>query len=270
MTVAGGMLFGLSDASLWAGAWSQQKGQGLAITTYRYYGTHKVFSGSGSLVKSENGGHFTKNEANLYLEYGVTNNITLLGNFFLQHVSSSDRVSGRDSNFGLSQQEVGARWQFSNKPVAQSFQLLVGFPGGSDATPVLDNNQWDFELDYFIAKSFKCLGRDAFVELGGGPRFRTGAPADQLRWFATLGYSITHQWQIFGQLEGTHGLGNDSPQTVGNNVTVTTNYTLLKAGLTVAYNINDRWALSAGPFIHYYGKNTGAGGGVQAAVWYRF
>lgn len=269
--VCGIMLFGLSDIPANAAAWSQQKGKGLGILTYRYYGTDKAFTENGTLVKNDNNGTFRQHELNLYVEYGLPKNITLIGNFFLQNVTSSDDVNGSHSTSGLSQQEIGARWQFSHSP-AQALQFIFAFPGGysMNDNPVLGNNQLDFELLYFIGDSFQCFNRKAFWELGGGVRFRTGAPADQLRWFGTLGYSFNKNWDVYAQLEGTHGLGNGSTQNVGNNITLTTDYTLLKATLNVAYNFNDRWTLSAGPFINYYGKNTGGGGGVQASVWYRF
>lgn len=263
------MMFGLSDIPAGASAWSRKPGEGLGIITYRYYQTDKSFTENGSLITNDNGGKFKQHEANLYIEYGLPKDFTLIGNFFLQHVTSSDNF-GSQSNFGFSQQEVGVRWQFSHG-IAQALQFKFGFPGGysTHSQPALTNDQCDFELMYFIGDSFNVANRKAFWSLGGGYRLRTGAPADQLRWLATAGYTLSPKVEVFGQLEGIHGLGNGREQKV-DNVTITTDYTLLKASVNLAYHFNDRWTASAGPFIHYYGKNTGGGGGVQASLWYRF
>jgi len=268
-SIGGLMMFGLSDIPAGASAWSQKPGEGLAILNYRYYQTDKAFTENGALITNDNGGSFEQHEANLYIEYGLPKDLTLIGNFFFQHVTSSDD-DATNSNFGFSQQEVGLRWQFSHG-IAQAFQFKFGFPGGYSANsePLLSNNQCDFELLYFIGDSFTLAKRNAFWSLGGGYRLRTGAPADQLRWLATAGYNLSRHFEIFGQLEGIHGLGNGREQKV-DNISITTDYTLLKASLNLAYHIDDRWTLSAGPFVHYYGKNTGGGGGVLASLWYRF
>ncbi|GAB4250776.1 MAG: hypothetical protein OHK005_17850 [Candidatus Methylacidiphilales bacterium] len=257
-----------------AGAWAQPEGRGLSILTYRFYETDQVFDDNGARRDLPNGGEFTKHEANLYVEYGLPHRLTLIASLFLQDLHYSDDAGASDSNFGLSDPEVGLRWQFLEKEhwpkMALQFVTKVPGPYSLSDTPILGNDQFDFETVLFVGDNHKLLGRDGFWEIGFGPRARLGAPSDQLRWFATIGWRLTERFEWIGQLEGTHGLGNDRPQVIGENVTATTDYTLLKATMQGVYHLNQNWSISAGPVIHYYGEKTGAGGGAQASLWFRF
>lgn len=257
-----------------AGAWAQPEGRGLSLLTYRFYQTDEGFDGHGNRQDFANDGEFTKHEANLYVEYGLPYRVTLLGNFFLQHLSFRDDVNGRDAQFGLADQELGVRWQFLEREglPRMAVQTLVKIPGPYRLgdTPPLGNDQVDWESVLYVGDNHRLLGCAGFWEVGIGPRFRFDEPSDQLRWFATLGWRVTEKIEWIGQLEGTHGLGNERPQRIGNNITATTDFTLLKASMSGIYHVNEQWAVSAGPMIHFYGENTGAGGGAQASLWFRF
>src|SRR4051812_29722874 len=66
-----------------AGAWAQPKGHGLTIMTYVFYTTDQQFGDGWTLESFSDSGRFTKNEWNLYVEYGLFDRVTLVGNFFL-------------------------------------------------------------------------------------------------------------------------------------------------------------------------------------------
>jgi protein XagA len=254
-----------------AGAWAQKENEGLALGTYRFYSTDQEFESNGHVRDFQNNGEFRKHEWNFYLEYGITSKLTAVGNFFLQELEFENNTNGLDSNLGFPNQELGLRYQFASLP-AQSVQILVSFPGtySETTTPLLGNNQVDIEPFYFVGNGFEMSGRHGFWELGFGPKFRMQAPSDQLRWLATLGMSWSKSWETILQFEGTHGIGNDQRQTVGNNITVTTDYTLIKATGSLMYHIDNHWTVSAGPTFHVYGENTGAGGGGQISVGRKF
>jgi protein XagA len=252
-----------------AGAWAQQPGHGLAIATYRFYATGNEFDNSGwGITRFSNDGKFLKNEASLYLEYGLLKDVTLIGNFFFDQVEFATKNS-IDRNAGFSDQQLALRWQFSHR-IPQSFQFTVQFPAGYSLndTPVLGNNQVDLELDYFVGGNFKLNELYGFWEAGAGYRYRTGAPADQIRWYTTLGIPLSTCLQILVQAEGTHGLGTNETQRIGNNVTVTTNYQLIKLSSSLIYKLTKSISLQVGPTFDFFGQNTGEGGGVQAAIWY--
>jgi len=250
-----------------AGAWSQPKGDGLAIMTYRFYGTDSSFNMRGDRVNYADGGYFAKHQMNLYVEYGLLDRLTFIGNFFYDFVSSDNNFT-QDGNNGFPYQELGLRYQFYDVP-AMSFQALVSIPTSSnEATPALSNNQFDYEFAYYLGGNYSIFGYDAFWDLGVGYRVRTGAPSDEFRWYATTGVILSEDWEVFLQAEGIHGLGGDRPQFIGNNVLLTTDFQLIKLRMSVVYHIDENWSLQAGPVVHIWGNNTGAGGGAEAAVWY--
>jgi hypothetical protein len=258
-----------NSQSCFAGAWAQAPGHGIAIATYRFYGTGNEFDNSGwGITRFSNDGKFFKNEASLYLEYGLLKDITVIGNFFFDQVEFADKNS-IDRNAGFSDQQLALRWQFSHK-IPQSLQFTVQFPAGYSLndTPVLGNDQVDLELDYFLGGNFKLNQLYGFWEAGAGYRYRTGAPADQIRWYTTLGIPLNDCFQLLIQAEGTHGLGSN--QTIGNNVTVTTNYQLIKLSSSLIYRLTKSISLQFGPTLDFFGQNTGAGGGLQAAIWYNW
>ena len=106
--------------------------------------------------------------------------------------------------------------------------------------------------------------------MGIGYRFRFEPPADEIRWYATTGRQFTEQWGAIFKAEGIHGLGNDTRQTTGDNVTITTNFQLIKVTALGMYRFNEHWTITAEPTAYLWGQNTGAGGGAELSVWYEF
>jgi len=262
-------LFGAALSNANAGAWAQPKGSGLAITTYRFYGTGDNFNSRGERVSYGNDGYFSKNQINVYAEYGLLDRLTIFGNFFYDFVNYNDNFSSQSNN-GFPYQELGVRYQFFDEP-AMSFQVLAGIPtSGGSRQPALSNNQFDYEFAYYIGGNYKIFGYDAFWDIGVGYRLRTGAPSDEFRWYMTTGVKFNEYWEAFFQAEGIHGLGNNQRQFVGNNVLLTTDFQLIKLRMSVVYNINKSWSLQAGPVLHVWGNNVGAGGGAEVSVWYKW
>ena len=266
-------------ATLRAGAWSQKEGEGMVIENYTFYTTSHVFDASGTRVAMSNNGTFQKQELNTYAEYGVTSQFTLTGNFFADRYTFGTNNGPTDTNMGFTNQEIGGRYQFSGASgdkdkttLAQSAQLLFSFPTGYSmtATPVLGNDEYAIEADYFIGSPWKNDGTTGFWEAGAGVRFNIGAPSDQLRWWATGGVDFSKRWKLITQFSGIHGLGDDKRQTVGNNVTLATDYALVKSTISAVFEIDPKWSISFGPTVDLYGVNTGAGYGGQFGVWRRF
>jgi hypothetical protein len=263
-------LLALSSTSQ-AGAWTRSKGDGLAVLSYYFYSTERQFDDGWGQEEFGFNGEFTKNEWNLYVEYGLTDELTLIGNFFLDGLAFENEF-GRDTNFGLADQEVGLRFRLAQK-IPQALQLLVKIPGPYDVndSPALGNGQTDVELDYFIGHPFPFGSRWGFLDLGVGYRLRTAEPADELRWYFTGGVQINDWLDVyFLEASGIHGLGNDTPQFVGDNILLTTDFDLIKMGASVLVEPTPGWILQAGPYWHIAGRATGAGGGFKVAVWREF
>ncbi len=260
-----------SPASSQAGAWTQPKGEGLAVLAYYFYTTDEQFGDGWKREDFGFDGRFTKNEWNLYVEYGLTDGVTLIGNFFLDGLAFENEF-GRDTNFGLADQEIGLRYRLSEK-IPQALQLMVKIPGPYDVndSPALGNGQTDVELDYFIGHPFPFGSRWGFVDVGVGYRLRTAEPADELRWYFTGGIELTDWLDVyFLEASGIHGLGNDTPQSVGDNILLTTDFDLIKVGASALVEPITDWIIQAGPYWQIAGRATGAGGGFKVAVWREF
>lgn len=254
-----------------AGAWTKPKGKGLAAFTYSFYYTNQQFTNGWHLQNFSNGGSFTKNEWNLYLEYGLTDHLTLIGNFFMDALRYQNHFV-ENTNFGLADQELGLRYSLSKK-LPQALQLTVKIPGPYNINhqPSLGNAQTDVELAYYLGTPYKIANRWGFVDAGAGFRLRTGAPADEIRLYLTAGLDITHWLQLYYlEASGIFGLGNDSPQYVGENILLTTDFSLIKVGASVVCKITDNWRLQAGPYLQPAGRATGAGGGFKAGILFDF
>ena len=77
-------VFGLVVPNAFAGAWTQDKGKGLIITGTSYNQADRAFDSESKLRTPV---EFEKLDSTLYIEYGLTDILTLVGNTTLQDVS---------------------------------------------------------------------------------------------------------------------------------------------------------------------------------------
>ncbi|MCX7712996.1 MAG: hypothetical protein N2035_04940 [Chthoniobacterales bacterium] len=259
------------NEKLTAGAWTQPEHHGLAILGYSYYYTYEQFTSGWHLQRFSDSGEFRKHEWNLYWEYGLTKKLTFLGNIYLDFLQYQN-IYVNNKNFGFSDPEVGLRYRLTNN-LPQSLQLSVKIRGPYevDRQPSLGNAQTDVELAYYFGFNWILFERSGFVDTGVGYRLRTGAPADELRFYLTAGLDLTDWLQIYLlEASGIFGLTNSQPQYVGENILLTTDFVLVKLGMSILIKLGNQWSLQAGPFWHVAGRTTGAGGGFKAALWFRF
>jgi len=104
-----------------AGAWNQRAGEGQIITT-----THWARADGGNfdddLAVISN---FTKLETRLWLEHGLTDNLTLVLNGALQQISYSD-ISEKVEFEGFDDTEFGLQFEIASY-AAQTFSVLNKF-----------------------------------------------------------------------------------------------------------------------------------------------
>lgn len=80
-----------------AAAWTQAEGQWQINTSAVLYNTSKFFDVNGNLQHQK---PLTKTELNPYLEYGLTDDLTLGFNGFIQYFSTSGRLGLRHRGTG--------------------------------------------------------------------------------------------------------------------------------------------------------------------------
>ena len=103
-------------APVFAGAWTLDARSAHVFLTTLHYRASDVFDRQGDTVRLGNDGEFRKWEFNPYIEYGLTDDVTLVANLFLRHVEFEDRFR-RDENFGFADPELGVRYQLTPRVV---------------------------------------------------------------------------------------------------------------------------------------------------------
>lgn len=263
-------LFILTD-QVEGAVWAAGKEKGKLILNVSWYDTSSAFDLNGSEHSISNGGRFTKLELNPYVEYGLTDEITVVGNFFLEKLNYSDSFNNFNYS-GSGDQELGLRFTvFSYEPVLLAVQGNVKFPlyrKGGQLQP--GNYQTDLEGRILAGSSFMVISKPSFWNLEVGFRHRNGYPADELRTDATLGTSLALRWLVLAQVFSIKGLRNGQNYATSNNPSINPNYDLHKGQISVVFGISDRIRLQGGYFFHFAGVNTGAGNGFIVSLWIDF
>ena len=251
-----------------AAGWTQAEGDIQTITTARYYTTNEFFNNDGD---RRNQPRYTKYEINPYIEYGLTDSLTLGFNAFADYVTQNPPALARDSNIMLSDVEVfgrfriaqGADWVFSLQP-------LIKFPSlyEYDNAPRSGSEFWDAEISAQAGKNFTWWNRTHFTTFTAGYRHRFETPKDQFKLEWTTGLRLDDRWQITPQISYTGRVDSVSNPTFTQSGQ--DDYNLLKLQLGALYALSETVSVEAGGFLHSQGENTGSGGGVMLAIWKKF
>ncbi|MCW2307716.1 hypothetical protein [Rhodobium gokarnense] len=258
--VAAGLLAGLvvpaSEAR--AGAWTHEKGSGQVIGTFMYSNSTRGFDDHGNVVDIED---YTKAEASLLMEYGLTSDLTLMLTPSFRHASIGDISSSSRPGYT----EFGARYRvFQKEGTVVSLQGLTRIPGTrrNDILANVGNTDTEYELRGMIGHGFKIGEKEAFVDGQAGYRLRTGDPADELRLDGTLGFRPRPDLLLLGQTFNTISVSD--PEGIFRRTREH------KLQLSAVYDINDSVSLQVGGLGTVYGRNALRERGVFSAVWLRF
>lgn len=246
-----------------AGAWTQPAGKGQVIVTGLYSSADSFYNTTGS---KQSQATYRKFELNPYLEYGLTDRVTLGANLSLQRASQSN-----DTNWGVGDSEFFARFRVAQlRGFVISMQPLVKLPSpeSSNASPALGGRHPDAEMGASLGYGFDLFGQHHFANLDSGYRYRFGDPKDQLKLAATAGFSLTPQWMVMPQFFLTRRMS--APASAGFTQSSGDDYNENKLQLSVVYKLDERWSLQAGAFTNLRGKNIGDGDGAILSVWRSF
>ncbi|MGK2909197.1 MAG: hypothetical protein ACSLE1_05280 [Sphingobium sp.] len=249
----------LYSAPAAAGAWNQEQGKGQVIVTGLYSHSDKGFSANGHVTDIDD---YEKYEAYLLLEYGLTDDITLLVNPSLTHQGSdgsSDDVSG------LGYTEAGARYR-----VAQGTTTVLSLQGTtriagetqSGSLAQLYQVKTEFDTRALIGKSFTIATRPAFIDVQAGYRFRSGGPPNEFRADATLGYRPAKGLLLLAQSFNVFSDGSGSR--------LLNSYRYHNLYLSGVYEIDRKWSVQIGGLGTLAGKNALRERGLVTGLWYRF
>lgn len=257
---------------LHAGAWTDKPGHGQVIVTGSYYRTSTEFDSQRNVQSFGYGGDFRQVILNTSTEVGLTRHDTLFVNApgewlrFANQYGKTDGVSAGDI-------EVGWRRLLNreNSPWALSGQMLVMFPAYSATqNPAPGNHQEDVEGRILLGRGTEFGHQHLFWDLEGGYRYRSGAPADQVRSDGTIGFEIAHRVMLMGQVFGITGMRNGQAENATSNPNAQSDFDLYKVQPSVVLSLTHNTRLQCGWNDAFAGRNTGNGQSVILAVWRTF
>ncbi len=253
-----------------AAAWVQEKGKSFFSLQLYYYQTEDAFDSDGN--KEKRGGVFRKTEINPYLEYGLTDNDTLVANLFYDWLYDGEPEPS-ENNHGLADIELGwRRLLFKTDPHVITFQALSIIPTGYDLqdSPRLGYDRFGLEGSLSYGRYFKWFEKYGFLDTSLGLRTYFGYPSEQIRSSVYIGYDLLASLQIIGSGELHYGLNNGSEKQIAPNIIAQPNYRLLKATLMLRYRLTPKYSIVGAAYKHAWGQDTGAGGGVYGGLWINF
>jgi len=175
-----------------AGAWNQRAGEGQVISTSSWSTAERIFDDDFEAVPL---GGFTKTETRLYIEQGMTDWLTLVGNGGFQVLNFRDTDSRFDFE-GLDDIELGAQVRFfSREGIAASIRVSYIFDSRVDnrVVDVLGGGD-QVEIRGLIGQSRETLIGDVFYDAQLGLRTESFDGLDAVQGALTLGYKPTNRW----------------------------------------------------------------------------
>jgi hypothetical protein len=246
----------LLPSNAFAGAWLMDEGEGKVITQIRHYYAEKKFDANGNRVANS---AYAKWSLNPYAEYGLTDDITIGGQFEADAVDNRANVKNNDSGYSFTSASAFARakiWQEDKFVSSAEIGLKKPFDSGKQVNPEGKELIPNFKLnvgygseDYFfeaaanyLLRSDNNLNNMLKLELGGG-------------------YMLTDDFQWLNQLTNERATGNNF--TGGN-------YDLTKVQTSVLYKMSDNVGHQFGVTYDVDGKNTTKGASFNYSIWYSF
>jgi len=258
----------IAAGSCYAGAWTASKGNMYHKMTFNEYEADEAFSRSGGKQNFPGNGIFSETNVNYYLEYGITDDLTILGSVSYKWLESETTIMTSRAN-GFSDVDLGLKYRLLSGDFGIiSVQGLVKIPElyDDDEDVALGNNQYDTELRLLYGRSLYPY-IPGYFNIEAGYRFRAEEPADEFRYLVELGVDITDV--IYGRikLDGIAGMGNDDPGvSPTGNPTASLDYDVGKLDLAFGFRLSERWGLELGYRMDIYGEYTAAGDNISLAL----
>ncbi|MGL5114951.1 MAG: hypothetical protein ACRC7G_02345 [Beijerinckiaceae bacterium] len=248
----------ISDAQ--AGAWLQPPGRLQVI----FASTVSLATrGFGRDAPSPGTERFLKAESGQRIEFGVSENFTLLagGEFSTTLKESGDGTDlRRIAKAGLGGRFPVFRW---NGGLVSA--EIEGWTAGEWRLTMRGRRHsapTEARFSLLAGQGFPLAGRHAFADLRLGYHRRSGIAADSLELDATFGIDLFSRAQLMFQSFNAMSLNREGP---GGR-----HWRRHKGQISLVARLTDSWSMQFGAFATLAGKNTLAERGVLVASWRRF
>ena len=253
-----GFLSAPSAAS--AGAWTMPEGTGQVIATATASTSTSIFDSAGAVTSAQ---RYNKDELNALVEYGLTNQFTVIFQPSLQHVDIAPPTSAERSGLGYT--DIGGRYRFleSNDWVL-SGQATLRVPGTTDRSnpAAIGYTDVQFDIRALLGHSFMIGTMPAFIDLEVAQRQRGDGAPNEFRADGTFGVHVSPRWTLVAQSFNVISEGAVSP--------VFGSYDYFKFQLSAVYALTATWSVQGGGFTAYAGRNALQENGAVFGVGHKF
>jgi len=249
-------------SAVWASAWTLPEGTGQWLATLDASTATQYWTNNGGLASTP---RYNKVDADVLVEYGITDRLTFIFNPGLQHIDIAPPV-GADRT-GLDYTELGARYGFYQDPTwVFSGQATVRFPGTVETSNPAAIGYTDIESDLrlLVGHSYNIGGMASFFDLEAAERLRTAGYPSEFRFDATFGTYVDPQWLLLLESFNVVSEGAGNVDYTGGS------YDYEKVQLSAVYALTKTWSLQGGGYVTYAGRNALEENGLILAVWHRF
>jgi hypothetical protein len=250
-----------SPTAAFAGAWTLDAGQSIAIVTGTLSQSDKAFDGTGNTQPIA---RYSKNELQALFEFGATNWLTLMLAPSLQHVDIAAPFEARRDGVGYT--DLGARMRLGGGDNwVVSGQATLRIPGTYDKSNPAAIGYTDPEVDVraLFGYGFNAGAWPAFVDVQVAQRFRLGGPPDEFRADVTLGVRPQDKWLVLLQSFNVISEGAGSAPFFPS-------YSYSKLQLSAVYSLTPKLSLQFGGYTTYWGQNALQENGLVVGAWYKF
>jgi protein XagA len=243
-----------------AGAWTLPDGTGQWLASFTGGTSTSVFDNGSKLSSTP---RYDKLDADVLVEYGITDRLTAVFQTGLQHIDIAPPTDA--SRTGLDYTDIGARYRFWQADGwVVSGQALFEIPGTTDRSNPAAIGYTDFEADLrlLVGKGFMLGTMPAFVDIEVAQRQRGDGAPNEFRVDGTFGVQVAPKWLILAQGFNVVSEGTGSP--------VFGSYNYEKLQLSAVYSLNTSWDIQGGGYTTYAGRNSLQENGLIFGVWHRF
>jgi hypothetical protein len=255
-----GIGFISTSGDAFAGAWTLDQGQGLAVLTATESTANQIFDNSRTLAPTP---RYNKFEFQALFEYGVRDWFTAVIAPGLQHVDIAAPIDSRRTGLGYT--EFGGRGRIlQGDGWVLSAQATVRVPGTFDAAnpAAIGYNGFEHDFRLLYGQGFALGAWPAYVDVEVAQRFRSGDPPNEWRADVTFGVRPLPRWTVLTQLFNVVSEGSSPP--------IYPSYDYSKFQFSVIYDLTQQWSLQVGGFTTYHGRNALQENGILGGAWYRF
>ena len=273
------LLFSLASASVLlllsvgtclAGAWTQQKGKLYDRLSLNYYFADDEFDKHGSRTDFVSNGKFKDSNVNNYIEYGLTDKITIINSLYHKHIEKEDDLQEMKTR-GIGDIDLGLKYKLTEGSWGVlSTQALIKIPEAYDKHDKLPlgNGQYDVEVRLLYGRSL-WPHIPGYCNFELGYRWRFDDPSDEFRYLIEFGMDFTKELYGRIKLDGIYSMDNGKHFDTSGNPTITNNFDVGKLDMTLGYKFAKRWSVEAEYMPEIYGKSTAAGATYTIALTYQ-